>query len=345
MPCRISVVVPTYNRLAQLKRTVAALEQQTYPKENWQVIVVSDGSSDGTVEYMLSLHTSVALNVLVQEHQGVSAASNLGVSAADGEIVLLMDDDIVPAPQLVEEHARSHSEHGDMVVVIGPMATPSDFKMSPWVGWEQAMLEKQYRAMQSGQWAPSARQFYTGNASVRRRHILDAGGFDPLLRRAQDVDLGYRLTALGLEFIFNPDAIGYHYARRSFLAWFEIPYLYGSTDVLIAKQNGQIWLLPKIFEEWCKRHPLTRFITRLFLGHQVASDLLCKVLQVAAACAHSLGLVRPVQSAYSVIFNLRYYQGVADELGGRAEFLAAAVRCRASVPSMQRPALNRRLIE
>lgn len=324
MPRRISVVIPTYNRLAQLKRVVAGLEQQTHPADHWQVVIVSDGSSDGTSDYLSSLHTPLSLIPLVQEHQGVSAARNLGVRAADGDIVLFIDDDIVPAPQLVEEHARSHTAHGDKAVVIGPMATPPDFKLSPWVSWEQAMLEKQYRAMLLGEWLPSARQFYTGNASVKRRHILNAGGFDPRLRRAQDIDLAYRLAALGLEFIFNPAAVGYHYAQRSFEAWFQIPYLGGYADVMMANQKGQAWLLPRIFEEWRKRHPLTRFVTRRLLGRSVASDLFCKFLHIVAAYAYSLGLDRETQSAYSVIFNLRYYQGVADQLGGRAGFLAAA---------------------
>lgn len=324
MAHRISVVIPTYNRLAQLKRVVAALEQQTYPMDDWQVIIVSDGSSDGTAEYLCSLDTALSLQVMVQEHQGVSAASNLGVNAARGEIILFVDDDIVAAPHLVAEHVRSHSAQGDKVVVIGPMATPPDFKLSPWVAWEQAMLEKQYRAMQLGEWVPGARQFYTGNASVRRTHILEAGGFDPCFRRAEDIDLAYRLAALGLHFIFNPNAVGYHYAQRSYQAWLEIPYLYGRADVLMANQKGQTWLLPKIFVEWRKRHPLTRFITRFFLDRPSASEVLGKLLRAPADACYQVGLTRLAHSGYSVIFNLRYYQGVADELGGRAVFLAAA---------------------
>jgi len=65
--------------------------------------------------------------------------------------------------------------------------------MVPWVRWEQEMLMKQYKALLRKDWPATARQFYTGNASVRRSHIVAAGGFDEGFRRAEDVELAYRL--------------------------------------------------------------------------------------------------------------------------------------------------------
>ena len=89
-------------------------------------------------------------------------------SKAVGEFIVFIDDDVVPEPQLLEEHARSHHEAGRDVVVLGPLLTPEGFEMAPWVRWEQEMLMKQYQGHVRGDWPATARQFYTGNASLRR---------------------------------------------------------------------------------------------------------------------------------------------------------------------------------
>lgn len=117
--------------------------------------------------------------------------------------MLFLDDDVVPAPDLINEHLRWHAEHPNRVV-LGTMITPPDVRLLPWVAWEQAMLEKQYRAMTSGIWPATARQFYTGNTSLSRQLILDVGGFDERFRRAEDIELAYRLAKLGVEFVFAP---------------------------------------------------------------------------------------------------------------------------------------------
>ena len=109
----------------------------------------------------------------------------------------------------------------DDLVVIGPMSTPRRLPISPWVQWEQDMLYKQYDAMDRGDYEATARQFYTGNASVARRHLEAVGGFDAAFRRAEDVELAYRLADRGLQFAFAPDAVVLHYAERSFDAWLQ----------------------------------------------------------------------------------------------------------------------------
>ncbi len=255
----LSVVLPTRNRLRQLELVVAGLERQTYPLADTEVIVVSDGSSDGTNAYLQSLQTPLDLVArLVPRNQGVAAARNLGVALARGEIVLFLDDDVVPCDRLAAEHVASHASGGDRLVVFGPMLTPRGFPLAPWVQWEQAMLLKQYRAMAAGRWQPGPRLWYTGNASLRRRDLLAAGGFDPSFRRAEDVELSYRLAAGNLRFVFNPAAVAYHHARRSYASWVALPYTYGINDVRLTLEKGHRWLLPSVFTEFHSRpspHP------------------------------------------------------------------------------------------
>jgi GT2 family glycosyltransferase len=309
-----SVVVPTYNRLGRLRHVIAAFERQAYPSDAYEVIVISDGSTDGTDAYLETLQSTMRLRWLTQANQGPAAARNAGVRTAVGEYIVFVDDDVVPEPQLLEEHARSHREAGRDVVVLGPLLTPEGFEMAPWVRWEQEMLMKQYRAMLRGDWDATARQFYTGNASLRRSHILDAGGFDEGFRRAEDVELAYRLATNGLEFVFNIKAAGMHFADRSYRAWLDAAYSYGRNDVIFARDRNQKWLLPTIHREFLDRHFLIRSLVRMCSGRSRLTRLTNLMLKLAADGATFLRANAVEEKAYSGLFNLQYYNGFFNEL-------------------------------
>jgi GT2 family glycosyltransferase len=315
----LSVIVPTFNRLDRLKQVIKALEAQTYPHELFEVVVVSDGSTDGTNEFLRVIETSLNLRPVFQENQGVAVVRNRGVAEANAPIVLFIDDDVVPDTCLLEEHMRIHREQ-DNVVVIGPMLTPSDFVMWPWVKWEQAQLTKQYDAMASGKWDPTARQFYTGNASLKLKDVRQAGGFDPSFRRAEDVELAYRLNDLGLRFFYHPGAIGYHYAERSFSSWMTTPYAYGRNDVIFSRDKDQDWLLPQLFREFRYRNFIVILISLVCLDRPALTEWTVKGLKKMAEIVDAASLEKISQLVYSGIFNLKYYQGVSDELGGRRHF-------------------------
>jgi len=320
----ISVVLPTYNRVAQLQQVLAGLAAQSYPLTAFEVVIVSDGSTDGTNDFLHSYSGPLQIRPFVQANGGAAAARNRGLQMAQGELVIFLDDDVVPEPQLVAEHVATHQQQQGDVVVLGPMLTPPDMALKPWVRWEQAMLYKQYADIAAGKWAPTARQFYTGNASVARRHLLTVGGFDTNFRRAEDVELAYRLADHGLTFLFNPKAIGYHYADRSFASWLQTPYAYGRNDVIFTRDRGQRWLLPTVMKEFQQRHHFIKVLTQLCLSRKALSGLVVQGLQRAAAISHVAGKESVANRFYSGIFNLLYYQGVADELQGRQAFFALA---------------------
>ena len=320
---KISVVIPTYNRLERLNRVISALQKQTFPLEEIEILVVSDGSTDGTDDWLRSLQLPLALIPLIQSNQGVASARNLGLEHASGELVLFLDDDVFPADNLISEHYRSHQASSGSLVVIGPMVTPTDFHMSPWVRWEQDQLARQYREMSAGAWEATARQFYTGNTSLRREHLLASGGFDPQFKRAEDVELAYRLKDMGLRFIFNPKAIGYHYAERSFRSWIGIAYAYGQNDVIFTRQKEQPWLLHAILKEFSSRNLLTRGLTRLCLDRPVPRSISLWGMKQSMLAGDIIGSSRLTHFSCSGIFNLQHYQGIADELGGRETFFTA----------------------
>lgn len=327
MPARvpqISVVVPTYNRLARLKEVLAALEQQQFPGDDYEVIVVSDGSSDGTDDYLANLRSERHLRWFSQSNQGPAAARNLGIDKAIGEFIVFVDDDVVAQPRLLAEHMRSHSEAERDVIVVGPLLAPENFDMAPWIRWEHEMLMKQYRALLAGIWQPTARQFYTGNASLRRSHILAAGGFDESFRRAEDVELAYRLADKGLGFVFNLEAVGRHFAERSFQSWLAMAGAYGRNDVIFARDRGQKWLLTALESEFHERHALIRSLVCLCRGRPRMSALAGQIIKLAADTATRVGADGVEQRAYSGLFNLQYYTGLHHELGDTGSFCQKA---------------------
>jgi GT2 family glycosyltransferase len=173
---------------------------------------------------------------------------------------------------------------------------------------------KQYRALLRGDWPATARQFYTGNASLRRSHILAAGGFDEGFRRAEDVELAYRLANNGHEFVFNMQAAGMHFADRSYRAWLDAAYSYGRNDVIFARDRNQNWLLPTIRQEFLDRHFLIRLLVRVCSGRSRLTRIASSALKLAADAATLLRAGVVERKAYSGLFNLQYYNGFFNEL-------------------------------
>lgn len=313
----VSVVVPTFNRRQSLKRLVEALALQTFPADEFEVVIVSDGSTDGTDDDLRDDRLARRVRPVFQSNSGPAVARNTGVAAARAPLILFLDDDVVPEPTLVEEHVKSHEGSDGRLVVIGPMLTPPDFTMSPWVRWEQAMLEKQYAAMASGEYEAHLRQFYTGNASLARDQILSAGGFSARFRRAEDMELAYRLDAAGARWRFNPRAVTHHYAERTFGAWLQIPRAYGRANVEFARAEGRQWVLDDVASELRRLNALNRAAARLLVGRPRATKALARAVRAGVSVAAKVGGTRAATRVIlSGIYNVEYCQGLADGLGG-----------------------------
>jgi len=318
----VSVVIPTFNRRRQLEATLEGLAAQTDLPVAVEVIVVSDGSTDGTDEWLRSGATPLPVVACYQPNSGPAAARNHGIATAEGRLVVFLDDDVVPAPDLISAHVAHHSALDDDVVVVGPMCTPDDSVLSPWVRWEQSTLYRQYEALLRGDWDATARQFYTANASVARCHIESVGGFNPAFRRAEDVELAYRLADAGLKFAFAADAVVLHYAERSFESWRDNAVAYGRNDVIFGRDHGQAWLLDALYREFHQRNRFIKSLVGISLRRPRLAPSLAAVVTVIARASSRTGPERTATAALSALYNLEYYRGMADELGDPIELLA-----------------------
>jgi glycosyltransferase involved in cell wall biosynthesis len=305
-----SVVIPTYRRRRSLERVLAGIRDQQYPSDRLEVIVVNDGGDDGTVEMVRSLEIGFRLRVLEQPNLGPGAARNLGVEHAASPFVLFLDDDVVPTRGLVAEHASVHRDSRDLVV-MGSMLGDGRERM-PWLRWESVTLAKQYDAMEAGLFRPTPWQFYTGNASLLREHVVRAGGFDPRFRRAEDIELGFRLERLGLTFAFQRNAEGRHLSRRSYTAWLDAARQYGRNDVLFGK------ITERVISETRTRHAYTRRLIHWGIQHRRLRNVVAPAAKLAALACSAAGLSAGSLAACSAVFSLHYWIGVEDALGAEA---------------------------
>jgi len=113
---RVSVIIPTHNRRESLERTLRALCRQSYPFDLMEVIVVADGCHDDTSELLRAYTGPFRLHGLAQPKQGASTARNYGAATATGSTLIFIDDDVEPAPQLVEAHVSAHRIGRGLVV-------------------------------------------------------------------------------------------------------------------------------------------------------------------------------------------------------------------------------------
>lgn len=205
-------------------------------------------------------------------------------------------------------------------MVIGPLSPPRDAPRPPWLRWVDRTLQRQYDAMQAGEYGASARQFYTANASVPRSLLSAVGGFDASFLRGEDVELAYRLAEAGAGFSFAPAADAFHHAEHSFATWRRTCFQYGRYDVAMERDKG-LPALRLAARELHTRHVLTRRATRAGLMHGAAVPACVAALSALVLAAERVRLDAPAMPALSAIASLLYWRGVADALGGSAAAL------------------------
>ena len=209
---RFTVVIPTYQRRDTLLRTVASLEHQVF--RDFETIVVSDGSTDGTVAALRAQHTSFPLTVLEQPNAGAGKARNVGAAVAAGELLLFLDDDMDADPALLREHDASHRAGADLVIGDLPLhpGAPRTLLSRGVATWARSRRD---RLSEAGEDIPLA-DMLTGQMSVARQVFERLGGFDARFTRdglfgGEDIDFGYRVLKAGYRVVFNPAAISYQY--------------------------------------------------------------------------------------------------------------------------------------
>jgi GT2 family glycosyltransferase len=210
-PPTLSIVIPSRNRREVLLETLARLARQDV-SDRFEVIVVDDGSSDGTSAALQSSDwPTFDLVPFHQDHRGQATARNLGVSRARGEVCLFLGDDMWPPQDLVRRHLRFHAAHPDReAALLGRAQWAPETLPTPFMRWLEGGIQFEFGAISDRQ-DVEPRFFYTANVSVKTELLRDVGGFDESLRDGEDIELGFRLQRAGMRLVYDPETFVDHF--------------------------------------------------------------------------------------------------------------------------------------
>ena len=215
---RVSVVVPTHNRKDKLLACLEALRHQSILAQEFEVLVIDDGSTDGTGEALASRAYPFVLRYFRQENQGPGAARNLGIESAAGELILFMGDDVIADERLLEEHLLAHASRPEPgAAVLGHIDWPACMARNAVMDYicGDAALQFAYTLIPRLP-ALDHRFFYTSNISLKRDFLVTAADsgirFDPCFRYAafEDSEFALRLIPRGLEIQYVESARAIH---------------------------------------------------------------------------------------------------------------------------------------
>jgi cellulose synthase/poly-beta-1,6-N-acetylglucosamine synthase-like glycosyltransferase len=209
----ISVIVPAFNARETLGPCLRALHAQTHPAD--EIIVVDDGSTDGTAE----LARRYDVHVIRQANAGPAAARNAGARTASGDLLLFTDADCVPCPDWIARMVNPFADDS----VAGAKGVYRSTQTELVSRFVQIEYEDRYDRMSK---QDSIDFVDTYSAAYRRELFLESGGFDTTFPTAsvEDQEFSFRLAEAGHRLVFVPDACVTHthdrtvteYIRRKF---------------------------------------------------------------------------------------------------------------------------------
>lgn len=244
---KVAVVIPTHNRAALIERLLFALEKQTVSAEEFEVVIVDDGSSDDTAGVLERFRSATRLNLRTlraEAPQGPAAARNRAWRGTTAPVVAFTDDDCVPDPEWLR--AGLTAFEGRARIVVGRTKPPQE---------QMALAAQPFSRVMD---VRSSELYETCNVFYRRRELETVGGFDERFRRpsGEDTHLGMSVRDLGVEAVFAPDAVVLHDVRpgdlkaalRESLRWADLPLVVKGRPVVRATLLHR-WVF------WKKTHP------------------------------------------------------------------------------------------
>jgi glycosyltransferase involved in cell wall biosynthesis len=276
---RVSVIVPVYNSEKTLDSCLDALQNQTVPASFFEVIVVDDGSSDGSQNIK---HLFPQFHFLSIEHQGPSAARNYGVQNASGEIILFTDADCVPCVDWIEKMVAPF-EQGNIVGVKGAYLNHQHSLIARFV---QAEYESKYDHMKKEKYIDF---IDTYSAGYRRDEFLKHGGFDTSFSTSsvEDQEFSFRMAKAGHQMVFVPQARVVHLRHASNLK-----------DYFLKKFKIGYW---KVLVH--KKHP-----HKLIRDSHTPQNLKLQIILLAfAGLLLLLGLIHPLALKVSALFGVLFF--------------------------------------
>lgn len=277
----VSVVVPTRGRPARVLALIEALLAEFGLEE---VVVVCDGDDETLHQLQDRAEAQPRLRPFGQPPQGAGAAREHGVRVARGDVVLLLDDDVVPDPGLVEGHAREHARHVESVLVVGALLTQRPVRRTVNSITTEVYADDYATCVADWERDPTTllTHLWAGNLSLPRSTALRVGlcSADMAGLYFEDQQLGLRLRAARVPAVHRPDLRVRHEHERSLSAFLSDAERQGRALPLLHRDHPDVVPAPTVARitgrapapaRWCvfvvaRGGALSRALPRALLG-------------------------------------------------------------------------------
>lgn len=252
----ISVIIPTHNRSALLRRCLEHLLSQQADGFSFEIIVCDDGSTDSTAVMVRQCARNApgALRYLYQQKRGPASARNKAIKESEGSIMLFLGDDIMIPPDLLKEHYTWHLRYQEKNRgVLGHITWAAGIAVTPFMRWlEDGGTQFAFGLIKDPLRVDPAGFFYASNISLKKSFLLETGCFfDESFPYAacEDMELGYRLKQKGFTLVYNKDARAWHEHATTLGDACRRMIIVGESDQMLREKTGRP-LLPMRSPLW-----------------------------------------------------------------------------------------------
>lgn len=292
-PVKVAVVVPVYNGSMTIRACLDSLLEQDCPQDAYEIIVVENGSTDGTYA-IVSAYEKVRL--MHSDLRGAGVARNVGIQASQAEIIAFTDADCVADPHWISALLNAYEDPGVGGVggqIIGydhGQLTPVEQFLhhhSPLINFISG----------AGEFLP---HLYTANASFRRCVLRQVGGFNPRLITAEDVDLSWRVQLkTRLRLFYCEDAIIHHHHRATVRGMARQYRQYGFGEILLDTMYKSYPGYPR-----AGTFQLTRMVKQVLVLPKYAVSILIRSIKRMLGAADAAQQLESVFSLITEVNNL-----------------------------------------
>ena len=314
MSIRLSVVIATYNRGAALAELLGDLAHQSVGPQNFEVVIVDDGSLEPAEQHTRGLQLPYASQVVRQQNAGPAAARDRGVRLAQGQIIVITDDDMRLDKDFLAQHLAAHDAGAQ--VVLGNICPAKTLAHLPiFERFHAQKLDEFAQGVAAKTQGVLGISVCTVNVSFRRDLYVQVGGFDKSLGRSEDRELGVRFEKAGATLVFCSDAKTIHESDHSDLqVWMRRAYNYGIYDRRIAIKHPEVetadpWRFYFII------NPLSRLLVLVPIAAPKVGSWLSRLVIAAAIAVDTLGYEQVAIKGTTLCYGLEYFRGVRAEAG------------------------------
>ncbi|MBN1169646.1 glycosyltransferase [Candidatus Micrarchaeota archaeon] len=227
----ISVVIPTLNRIEDLKECISALEKQDLSKEKFEIIVVDNGSTDGTRGFLKDKANAGMIRFLEEEKKGAGRARNLGVRNSGARFIAFTDDDCLPEAGWLSGLLKEFPSDGKCAGVGGPVITAhKDNVISRYCDYCRLWKDLDFRGRSI--------HLPTMNVLYRRTALVDIGIFEEGVIGVEDIHLSQKIIRKGYYLKNLDNAVVFHKDPRKLGPFYHRAWLMGVGIAIIGKRHG-----------------------------------------------------------------------------------------------------------